>query len=120
MISPLSEFFIEKPVAKDKDRVSKGLVYLASRFKSIIPKHDKNKSIDGFELKEVWKNIVDHDIAKFSFPMRITKDGTLTIIADNSAIIPFIRYNNDKIVKDINLFFGKNIVKKISITGLKE
>ncbi len=120
MVSTFSEFFIEKPIAKDKERISKGLIYLASRFKSIIPKHDKTKSIDGFELKDVWSSIVESDISKLSFPIRITKDGCLNVVVKNTSIIPFIRYNSDKIIKATNLFFGKEVIKKISIKDLKE
>ena len=119
MVSPYSEFFIEKPLAKNKERIAKGLIYLPSRFKSIIKTYGSKKAIDGFELKEIWTNIVGYEIGKNSFPIKITKNRILNIMVNNSANITYIKYNSENIIKQINTFFGKDIVQKINITKVE-
>ena len=120
MIKSNSEFFIEKPIAKDNERVSRGLVYLSSRFRNILKIKNKMKSNDGFELKEVWNKITKSDISTISFPQNLTNRGVLNIIVKNSACIPFIRYNSDDFINQINLFYGKEVVKKINIKNIED
>ncbi len=127
-----SEFFIEKPIAKNKDRVARGPIFLASRFGKIVRGFGKNSTglmsggrggraakTDGFELQSVWSGIVGDDVGAHSFPVRITASGVLNVSVTNAAIAPIVSYSQADIVQKVNAFFGREIVKKIKISEVQ-
>lgn len=119
----LSEFFIEKPVAKLNQRVNKGIISLPFQCAKIIQNFDKNnrklnKNNSSFDLKNLWKEIVDEQIASITFPLKITDKGVLYISILNSSVASLVSHLSDEILEKVNSFFGSDIVKKIKIQSV--
>lgn len=120
----LSEFYIEKPIAKINERVNKGIISLPFQCAKIIQKFDKNNrkltnSNNAFDLKNLWKEVVDDDIASMTFPLKITNKGVLYISILNSSVASLISHLSDEIIEKVNCFFGSDIVKKIKIESVQ-
>ena len=98
---------------------TQGLRSLGDSLPKIVRDKIIKKSDTYAKLLNNWDKLADNEIHKFCKPESITNIGDSSIKILNIKVTPGkevdVEYARDDIIKNINIFFGKEIVNKIKI-----
>ena len=120
-IDPLSEDYIEKPIAPKNERFSYGPNALSNSLMNVIKKFSKKYGFVNSDVIHYWVDIAGEDLSrkispvKIVFPFGQRQGGTLHVKIKNASFSSVIQYQFPVIIERVNTYFGYNAISKIKI-----
>ena len=87
-------------------------VNISDVLKEFVDSNKLQKGFDKINVVDAWKHQMGASITKYTTAIHLERD-TLFVQLSSSVLREELSYGNDKIIKLLNEFLGKEIIKKL-------
>jgi hypothetical protein len=117
----MSEFCLEKPVARSDERYMKGPDSLANRLAGLMRAFAPKYGFVSSDIVIRWEEIAGSEVARMAVPQKISfprgkrQDGILLLKLNNASYAAILQYSFPAIIDRVNTYFGYNAIKEVRI-----